>query len=429
VGEFRRLDALVDNVRAALDWTEVNDARLNLVIAARFGWYWLDDKSREGLARLRATIPASPDASPDLAMALIIQARIVDRIDGPDAASHVAMEAARMARVLGDPDLELLAVALALPANRAAAPEQASRIRKLLGSVEDPVSRFIGLTALAGAVQDDSGVTDEVIEILQGAAAAVSGTSYRRPQGMAAAYMAEAFIHGQQPSEAYRYSSNALSALREGGPHTRSWILTIHAIAASGAGHNGEAAMSLRSAIEVAPDRHASSFVGVMLAAVVVLTAWGSPHRAAMTCGLIDAVTSFDPLPETEAAYWDRLLAAARRAADPVAFEIAFREGQKAGVDQVINEVLAHLDAVEASPAPAAAVRLQHGTLTTREVEVLTLVGAGRSDAEIAAALYISPKTASVHVSNAKAKLGVETRLEAALWARDRGLVDGEPDA
>jgi DNA-binding NarL/FixJ family response regulator len=70
----------------------------------------------------------------------------------------------------------------------------------------------------------------------------------------------------------------------------------------------------------------------------------------------------------------------------------------------------------------AAGSRLRHGDLTRREIEILRLLAAGRSDGEIAAELFISPKTASVHVSNVKAKLGVESRLEAALKAREMGF-------
>jgi DNA-binding NarL/FixJ family response regulator len=60
--------------------------------------------------------------------------------------------------------------------------------------------------------------------------------------------------------------------------------------------------------------------------------------------------------------------------------------------------------------------------LTPREAEVLTLVAAGHSNGQIAQALYISPKTASVHVSNILAKLGVHTRVEAAAIAHRLGL-------
>jgi DNA-binding NarL/FixJ family response regulator len=60
--------------------------------------------------------------------------------------------------------------------------------------------------------------------------------------------------------------------------------------------------------------------------------------------------------------------------------------------------------------------------LTSREREVLGLILAGRSNREIGAALFIAPKTASVHVSNILAKLGAASRTEAAAIAHDEGL-------
>ena len=60
--------------------------------------------------------------------------------------------------------------------------------------------------------------------------------------------------------------------------------------------------------------------------------------------------------------------------------------------------------------------------LTPREVEVLRLLVEGRSNRQIAEQLFISGKTASVHVTNILAKLGVHSRLEAAATARRLGL-------
>jgi DNA-binding NarL/FixJ family response regulator len=60
--------------------------------------------------------------------------------------------------------------------------------------------------------------------------------------------------------------------------------------------------------------------------------------------------------------------------------------------------------------------------LTEREREVLVLLAEGRSNRQIAEALFISPKTASVHVSNILTKLGVTSRGEAAAVAHRRGL-------
>ncbi|WP_318201241.1 helix-turn-helix transcriptional regulator [Streptomyces sp. SCL15-4] len=61
--------------------------------------------------------------------------------------------------------------------------------------------------------------------------------------------------------------------------------------------------------------------------------------------------------------------------------------------------------------------------LTSRERDVLGLVAAGRTNRQIAEELFISPKTASVHVSNILGKLGVAGRGEAAAVAHRLGLV------
>jgi len=65
--------------------------------------------------------------------------------------------------------------------------------------------------------------------------------------------------------------------------------------------------------------------------------------------------------------------------------------------------------------------------LTARELEVLRLVAAGRSNREIAGELFISVKTASVHVSNILGKLGVTSRGEAAAAAHRLRLLDSFP--
>ena len=62
--------------------------------------------------------------------------------------------------------------------------------------------------------------------------------------------------------------------------------------------------------------------------------------------------------------------------------------------------------------------------LTGRELDVLRLVTAGRSNREIAAELFISPKTASVHVSNIMGKLGAASRGEAAAKAHALRLLE-----
>ena len=67
--------------------------------------------------------------------------------------------------------------------------------------------------------------------------------------------------------------------------------------------------------------------------------------------------------------------------------------------------------------------------LSAREIEVLELVAAGMSNGEIADRLFITRKTAAVHVTHILDKLGVANRVGAAMIAARIGLTGGEvPD-
>ncbi len=55
---------------------------------------------------------------------------------------------------------------------------------------------------------------------------------------------------------------------------------------------------------------------------------------------------------------------------------------------------------------------------------MLRLLAAGRTNPQIGAELFISPKTASVHVTNILHKLGVSTRVQAAALAERAGLLN-----
>lgn len=64
-----------------------------------------------------------------------------------------------------------------------------------------------------------------------------------------------------------------------------------------------------------------------------------------------------------------------------------------------------------------------HTSLTQRELEVLVLIGEGKTNQEIADELFIGIKTVKTHVSNVLGKLGVEDRTQAAIYAHRHGLL------
>jgi DNA-binding NarL/FixJ family response regulator len=104
--------------------------------------------------------------------------------------------------------------------------------------------------------------------------------------------------------------------------------------------------------------------------------------------------------------------------ADDVAAAIRAAHNDEVHLDPAAARILANgMRTRSAAPATE--------PLTERELEVLALVGRGRSNKEIASDLGITERTARTHVSNILGKLGLASRTQAALYAVERHLVPG----
>ena len=97
-------------------------------------------------------------------------------------------------------------------------------------------------------------------------------------------------------------------------------------------------------------------------------------------------------------------------------------DGSTPGLVHAIDDFLASLPGASADPATMSARPPADG-LSAREAEVLRLLAMGRSNAQIADELVISPNTVNRHVSNIYAKTGAANRAEAASYATRNGLV------
>ena len=71
--------------------------------------------------------------------------------------------------------------------------------------------------------------------------------------------------------------------------------------------------------------------------------------------------------------------------------------------------------------------QLGHEGLTRRELDIVRLIAGGRTNREIAEALFVSVRTVDMHVRNALRKLNCRSRTDAARWASERGLLRDRP--
>jgi non-specific serine/threonine protein kinase len=166
-------------------------------------------------------------------------------------------------------------------------------------------------------------------------------------------------------------------------------------------------------------------FAGALAGLARTAAARGDPEWGARLYGAVDAVLEATGanLPLTALPSFEPGRAAVRAALGEAGFAAAWAAGRA----MPIAQVLAEAERGEASVVPLAEGERAGRTgtpfgLTARELEVLRLVAAGRTNREIAASLFITPRTAATHITHILAKLGVATRSEAAAWAVRYGV-------
>jgi DNA-binding CsgD family transcriptional regulator len=105
----------------------------------------------------------------------------------------------------------------------------------------------------------------------------------------------------------------------------------------------------------------------------------------------------------------------------------AYRAARKLGSGPLASQAAKHVDALgeslERRLGKRAAADHEGAGLSRRELEVMRLVAAGRTNREIAQELFISPRTVDMHVRNILAKLGCRSRVEASSRAGELGLL------
>ena len=437
LSETRDLPALfeveADNVRRALDHLETAEPRAALALMASLRRFWAG-RAADGYQRFLRMRRAAPGPSTELSRAAIelLQAlwitisisetiRLEDWIldAARSLADDVLLEEALRQRSMGAMAVADITTLRAIEAELdriAPRDDRASQIRRLhiLTNAERVKSGKASATSLEMQQALYAAMKDAGDDMALGIATDLAGLHFMRGEFRDAASVAEEASHAYKELGREEYAAWALA-----------W--RVAALAEDGRGPEAydELVVLVAAASKV---RHTENLSNTLWAGMPVALALDRAEMAARCYGafILGMVKrdGYVPAPEDLATAED-WLQRARRRADQVSIELALRQGERDAPPELVAllpELLRGAAASAGSAAPRSVVR--HGQLTRREVEILGLVGRGRSDQEIAAELFISPKTASVHVSNIKGKLGVESRLEMALRARELGLVE-----
>jgi non-specific serine/threonine protein kinase len=392
-----RIEADLDNVRAALAWLErTDDAAGVLRLAGSLSEFWLMYSHRqEGRGWLeRALDPARSTAVPATVRARGLRAAgllAVQRGDYEEA-SALGAECLALWRDLGDRQ----GTALAL--------------------------HVLGFVDLA------QGHYDQAVAHIEEAQALFEALgNHWWVAGVRSDILGRAVYGRGDPAEAAAILEDALAVYYElGDPLNAAVTLNYLGFVACDRGDRAGAAARFAAGLPLWRQLGVRFTLADWLAGVATLAAiCGEPERATRLFGaaeaLRDALGHAFTLPERAA--FERAAAAARAALGDAGFAVAWAAGQGTPIEQALEEASELLALVAAPAAASAPLPAAPFRLTPREREVLRLLVAGKTDREIADALFVGRRTASTHVGNLLAKLGVDNRTEATAVAVRSGLV------
>jgi DNA-binding CsgD family transcriptional regulator len=219
-------------------------------------------------------------------------------------------------------------------------------------------------------------------------------------------------------------------------------------------GNLSHAARHLRTGLQIGADLQSRPHITLGTWATVALTCvsgqWADPAQAARLLGAVDILgqsldTTFATLESRRA---DQDIEGMRERLEREGWGPGFREGCLLPYAQVANLALAALEEfmqrlaapeslASAAEKSAARPETSHGSpgrressdaaLTEREVEVLRLLAAGQSNAEIADSLVVAIGTVKAHIQHIYRKLDAHSRTHALARARDFDLLEDFP--
>ncbi|MGB3306272.1 MAG: tetratricopeptide repeat protein [Thermomicrobiales bacterium] len=476
---FDQLEAEWDNLRAALDWSlAAGTPRIALEVCARIWRFWsVRGLATEGRIWMQRTLAANEDDRSPLRVAALLAAGHLaeDQNDLDTALDHLEQSLA-LARAIGDdPGItralagigmvyhdrsdfsralamhqESRRVALAIGDDRSVAVAAGNiaavcyfrgdydraahyweECRRIVAAQGDTQGEAM-TTSNLGALALDRGDFDRARDLLERSLSLQRELGDRRATAFTLTNLAEAWFRLDDLAMASQLYTEAMAIFREtGDPRSEAIVLTGMARLALAQGDCASAAAMIAESIaELARIGDATGGVeGIELLANVAV-ACGAHEDAATLFGATDAIRKEIDAPARGClrSENEQVRAAAIRALGDDAFAVAHQAGTRfdflsaaAHVAALVPYLIANAPPVT-PPSPQVSATNTHG-LTERELEVLRLLVDGNSTREIAEHLFISPRTASTHVTNILGKLGVTSRTAAVAYAMRTGVV------
>jgi predicted ATPase/DNA-binding CsgD family transcriptional regulator len=384
-----RLEVEYPNLRAALVWLDEADRAADLLsLAAALGLFWyLVGRYREGLGWLERALEISGDDQARAHVKALCDAgTLAQALDAPEAATYFE-QARALARTTGHVDYEadaslMLGVIAEDQGDYASAETLITAARDLAEQMSVPWLPIVADYHL-GVVAYGRGDIVRATGLLEQALAA---------------------------------------ALDLGDSLVPTWSLAYLALIECEQGEPRRAASLLRQHLPTGSTHSLRHNYGQFLEAVAVLASHiGAAEFTARLFGAAETVSFDSPRDLPEAVAYEHAETAARQRIGDDAYDRAWEVGNRMRPEEIKAEVDRVLIAAEATGSRTASLH-DKTQLTPREREVLRLLVGGHSNPEIAAALFVSPRTAETHVTHILAKLGVTSRAEAAAHAVRVGL-------
>ena len=422
----RWLDAEDATMRQALGWAVAHDPARALRLAGALGWWWLLRGRLAGEYPLLRQAAAGAEAGSGGWCAAQIWLGWAARSLADLAAALGHFTAVRDAAA-GRPPSRALASALAgrssvlrLMGRTAEAAGEARRSLALAREIGDPAGELLALTELS-LDTDYAGDHDEAVRLARQAGQITAGI----PGGFArlCSYVLTIVLaDAGDLAEAARAGAAGLARARDAGDLTsQANVLPRIADLDLRAGRTGDAAAHLREGLQIAVRTGTwfelltglSQCGGLCAAtgrAAEALTLWAACAAAGRPGG-----PTYSPWFELRR---EEQMCQARQALGPGRARAAEDRGAAMSLATAAEYALMLTD-----PGPPQPAAPDPGTLSARERELVTLVAQGRTNAQIAAQLYISVRTVGSHLDRIRDKTGCRRRADLTRLALTTGLV------